>query len=75
MSNTLNQLVRNQILAEGPDISSMHGYVSQIAYDAACAEYIDEQLNSMTNVELLQRISDAQETLAKQALDQVKHWL
>ena len=48
MSKTLNGLVREQILAEGPDSLITSSY-----------EYIDNQLNEMSNVELLERISDA----------------
>lgn len=62
MSTTLQEMVREQIAAEGPDDN---GPVSE--------EYIDDQLNHMTNVELLERISDA----LKQATTQfaVRPWL
>jgi hypothetical protein len=46
---TLNELVRNQILEEGPEI----GRTSRRE------EYIDQQLNNMSQTELLERISDA----------------
>jgi uncharacterized protein YaaR (DUF327 family) len=56
---TLNDLVREQILAEGPDIASEREYSDQNHYKEACREYVDQQLSAMTNVELLERISDA----------------
>ena len=59
MSGTLNELVRKQILAEGPDLASIRLYTSQNAYVDECTNYVDEQLNSMSRVELLERISDA----------------
>jgi hypothetical protein len=59
VSTTLNQLVRDQILAEGPDIASLKEYISQRAYVDACENYIDVELNAMNNVELLRYISDA----------------
>jgi hypothetical protein len=46
-------LVRQQVLAEGPEY--LHGNVRLID------EYVDEQINAMTNVELLERISAALE--------------
>lgn len=49
MSTTLNELVRDQIIAEGP----------QIVIASERERYVDETLNHMTNVELLERISDA----------------
>jgi hypothetical protein len=58
MSNTLNELVRAQILAEGPDIASEQDWINQAQFDKVRDAYVDEQLNAMTNVELLQRISD-----------------
>lgn len=61
MSNTLVDLVRDQVLAEGPDIASMSNYVSQRAYDEACEEYVDLAIDLMPHTELLQRISDALE--------------
>jgi hypothetical protein len=54
---TLNDLVRDQILAEGGEIKLPVDM--QVSYVDACNNYIDEQLNSMTHVELLERISDA----------------
>jgi hypothetical protein len=50
---TLNELVRHQVRAEGPDLEHDEFYEDRVA------QYVDEQLNSMTNVELLERISDA----------------
>jgi hypothetical protein len=46
-------LVRQQVLAEGPEY--LHGNVRRID------EYVDAQINAMTNVELLERISAALE--------------
>lgn len=61
---TLNQRVREQILAEGPDIaSSRDQWTHQAQYDQACEDYVDCALNAMPNVELLERISDALERL------------
>ena len=55
MSTTLKDLVRDQILAEGPDeFAGM--YMTHVPTQVC---YIDQQLNAMTNVELLERISDA----------------
>jgi uncharacterized protein YheU (UPF0270 family) len=48
-STTLNQLVRDRILAEGP----------QIGDEYEREEYVDNVLDQMTRAELLQRISDA----------------
>jgi hypothetical protein len=57
---TLKQLVRDQILAEGPDIASTRDqWTHQEQYNRACYDYVDGELNAMTNVELLERISDA----------------
>jgi uncharacterized protein YpiB (UPF0302 family) len=56
---TLNELVRAQILAEGPQISE--GYHTQLQVEYARDRYIDEQLDSMTRAELLERISAALE--------------
>ena len=53
MSTTLNQLVRDQILAEGPSDTL------QVADDLERDTYVDDVLNQMTRAELLQRISDA----------------
>ena len=66
MSTTLNSLVRKQILAESPDIASAQYWANQAQYNDACVAcdaYVDEQLNTMNNVELLERISIAQEQL------------
>jgi hypothetical protein len=58
--STLNERVREQVLAEGPDIaSSRDQWTHQGQYDQACEDYVDGVLNAMTNVELLQRISEA----------------
>ena len=57
--HTLSTLVRNQILAEGPDDYLQAADMSQ--RDA----YIDEQLNHMRKAELLERISDALVELQK----------
>jgi hypothetical protein len=51
---TLNQLVRNQILSEGPDIASSRDQWTH-------QKQLDGVLNAMTNAELLERISDALE--------------
>jgi hypothetical protein len=54
-STTLNQLVRDQILAEGPEeFDGM--YMTSVPTQE---RYINEQLNAMTNAQLLERISDA----------------
>ena len=58
MSTTLNQLIRDQILAEGPQIET---YIYR-------ESYVDGQLNTLTNVELLERISDALDVLREGAL-------
>ena len=58
MSTTLHQLVRDQILADGPKFELPKG----ASLDDYCDErvrYVDRKLNAMTNVELLERISDA----------------
>jgi hypothetical protein len=56
MSTTLNQLVRDQILDEGPDEI---GFATSLVEQSSNWErYVDEQLNAMTNVELLERISN-----------------
>jgi hypothetical protein len=57
-AKTLNELMRDQILAEGPQIELPDG-ATQADYIDARNTYIDDQLNSMTNLELLERISDA----------------
>jgi hypothetical protein len=56
MSNTLNELVRNQILAEGP----------QITMQWAREDYVSHQLRHMSHADLLERISDAQEQLTRE---------
>jgi hypothetical protein len=58
---TINELVRKQILAEGPDLPSERNWKNQTDYNVRCETYIDEQLNAMNNVELLERISAAME--------------
>jgi hypothetical protein len=58
VSKTLNELVREQILAEGPDLPSEQDWTSQSDYEARRELYIDEQLDSISNAELLERISD-----------------
>lgn len=72
MSTTLNELVREQILAEGPDIASEQEWTDQTHYEAACREYVDEVLNCMTNVELLEYISNA---LQRATQMPVRPWL
>lgn len=63
MSTTLSEMVRSQILAEGPDLEG----------PTACDRYIDETLSMMSNLELLERISDAlQEAATRYA---VRPWL
>jgi hypothetical protein len=59
MSGSLNELVRDQILAEGPDIASEQDWVNQAHYEQVRDEYIEEVLDSMRLSELLERISDA----------------
>jgi hypothetical protein len=59
MSTTVSELVRKQILAEGPGIFEKYQWQSQSDYIDACTNYIDGQLNGMSNVELLERVSDA----------------
>jgi hypothetical protein len=60
MSKTLNEMVREQILAEGPDIaSSRDKWTHKAQYDRACEDYVAGALNAMPNVELLERISNA----------------
>ena len=60
----LNQLVRDQILAEGPDIASeLDPWPSQDAHERRCENYVNEELNAMSRAELLERISDALTTL------------
>jgi hypothetical protein len=49
---TLNQLVRDQILAEGPE-----------GIDGMQEWYVNDVLRHMTNVELLERISNALDAL------------
>ena len=77
---TLNELVRDQILAEGPEIdpegsASLPG-ADRNLYRLMCNLYVDEQLNfHMTNLELLERISAAHEVLDAKLLEQVKSWL
>jgi hypothetical protein len=71
---TLNELMRDQILAEGPQIELPDG-ATQADYIDARNTYIDDQLNSMTNLELLERISAAHEVLDAKLLEQVKSWL
>ena len=65
MSTTLSSLVRKQILDGGPDIASERDWLSQMDYDEACERYVDGALDSMSNVELLERISSALEELNK----------
>jgi hypothetical protein len=75
-AKTLNELVRDQILAEGPDIaSSRDQWTCQEQYNLACDDYVDGILNSLTNVGLLERISAAHEVLDAKLLEQVKSWL
>ena len=47
--NTLYDLVIDQVVAGGP----------QICDDAARERYVAEEINAWTNIELLERISDA----------------
>lgn len=65
MSTTLKDMVRDQILDEGPEIEP--STASNREY------YIDATLNSMTNVELLERISDALQRAATSMA--VRPWL
>lgn len=59
MSTTLVKMVRDQVLAEGLDIASEQDWTDQNHLNTACDEYVDAELNRMSNVELLERISDA----------------
>jgi hypothetical protein len=60
-TTTLNGLVRDQILAEGPEMP----YAATLnEHDGNCEDYVSEVLDNMTNTELLERISSALETLA-----------
>jgi hypothetical protein len=52
MSKTLNELVREQILAEGPSYE-------RESHNTLQDYYVNDRLNSMTRVELLERISNA----------------
>lgn len=72
MSNfkSLNELVREQILAEGPD--EIGFATSLVEQSANWDRYIDEQLNAMTNVELLERISDAHQ---RASVMDIKNWI
>lgn len=58
---TISELVRKQILLEGSQIEPPDG-CSQAMHIELCENYVDEQLNAMTNVELLERISTALES-------------
>jgi uncharacterized protein YpiB (UPF0302 family) len=66
MSNTLNELVRKQILAEGPDIASERDWDNQHKYGDACEAYVDETLDRVTRAELLERISDALDSIMRE---------
>jgi uncharacterized protein YheU (UPF0270 family) len=67
-SATLNQLVRDQILVEGPQIGDE--YETQRQVDNAREAYVDETLDQMTRTEMLERISAALEVLMiRQAFD------
>jgi hypothetical protein len=66
MSSTLSELVRAQILAEGPDIAGEQDWDNQHKYDDACEAYIDETLDQMTRAELLERISDALDQILRE---------
>jgi len=57
MSITLNQLVRDQILAEGPEYLDGDTRLQD--------EYVDEQLDALRTHELLERISTAVQTLTE----------
>jgi hypothetical protein len=52
MSSTLSELVREQILAEGPE------YLADVI-PMMREDYITAQLDNMSNSQLLERISDA----------------
>ena len=65
----VNDLVRTQILAEGPDLPSEHDWKTQADYDARCEQYVDDQLNAMSNVELLERISAALESMPQKGTE------
>jgi hypothetical protein len=56
VSKTLNELIRKQVLCEGPQIGD--GFNRHEDVERSRENYVDETLNSMTNVELLERISD-----------------
>lgn len=57
---TINQLVREQILAEAGEIDK-YRYVDD--FIDVSDNYINEKLNELTNVELLERISSALDCL------------
>lgn len=59
MSTTLSELVREQILAEGPDLPSEREDWTHPQYEERCEQYVDDTLNAMSNVQLLERISNA----------------
>jgi hypothetical protein len=59
MSATLNRLVRDQIIG-APGVFN-GSPVQRLTQE----RYIDERLNILTNVELLERISDAFELIRK----------
>jgi hypothetical protein len=61
MSNELNRLVRDALLVEAPAEFNGRSMVQWLTQ----RRYIDGRLNSMTNVELLERISDALELIRK----------
>jgi hypothetical protein len=68
VSTALNRLIRDQILIGAPAVfngGSMVQWLTQESYVDRQESYIDGQLNSMTNAELLERISVALELILK----------
>jgi hypothetical protein len=65
-AKTLNRLVRDQILAEAPSYE-------RESHKSLQDYYVNDQLRSMSNVELLERISDALQTLTERS--DPRQWL
>ena len=65
-TKTLNQLVRDQILAEAPSYE-------RESHNSLQDYYVNDQLRSMSNVELLERISAAIQTLTERS--DPRQWL
>lgn len=65
MSKSINELVREQIAAEGPQFGAAFPH----------ERYITREINRMNPSELLERISDAVDTQQRAALADFKNWL